>query len=129
MPKLEGTQKAHIRMSKLKRASQAAITKVNSREMAKILFWGDPDPGRHEEVSRLLSETKKKVTAEQKNASYGSDQLQYLLTVMLVLTMAEKRAEDLYQQKFAQKCDQIRDQHGLKHNQYWNDGEIPAEWQ
>jgi hypothetical protein len=96
--------------------------------MAKILFWGDPDRGRHDEVTRLLSEGKKRIPSAPANASYGGDQLQYLLTVMLILTVAEKRTEFLYQRDFAKRCDDISDRYGLENNQYWSDEEIPAEW-
>jgi hypothetical protein len=129
MLKLKETEKTHIRMSKLKRTNQTATSEMNFKDMAKILFWGDPDQGRHGEVSKLLSEKREKGLIDLENASYDRDQLQYLLTVMLVLAMSEERAENLYLQNFAKRCDAIREQHGLQQNQYWNDGEIPADWQ
>ena len=117
-----------IRMSKVARLVQTASAKTNWTDMAKLLFWADTDQGRHDAVVRLHQYSKKMRKEEQSNPSYNVDQLQYILILMLVLTTAEKRTQEMYKREFAQKCDQISVTHGLSEDQYWIDGKTPTEW-
>ena len=115
-------------MSKLARAVQAATTNTKWSEMARMLFRADTNLGRREETGRLRSEQKKSAIVENAGASYNTDQLQYILILMLILTTAEKRSQEMYQQSFAARCDAISNAYDLKDDQYWADGKVPAEW-
>jgi hypothetical protein len=121
-----GNQRTNLRMSKLARSIQSTVANMNWNEMAKMLFWGDSDQSRHDEVVRLHSEEN---LANTETMSYTVEQSQYILVLMLILTVAEKRIQELYQQSFSQRCDSISQTHGLKDDQYWSDGKIPAEWE
>lgn len=121
-----GSHRTHIRMSKLARAVQAATANTNWSEMARMLFRADKNHGRREEIGKLLSERKTLVGATAE--SYNTDQVQYILVLMLILTTAEKRTQELYQQSFAPRCDAISSAHDLKDDKYWADGNVPAEW-
>jgi hypothetical protein len=123
-----GKNRTHISMSKQARVDQTNTTNVNWGEMAKMLFWADVDQERQRVVRGLISRqtrSRRKITGA---ISYSLEQIQYILTLMLILTTAEKRTQELYQKSFAQRCDKISKNHGLKDHQYWIDNEIPAEW-
>lgn len=113
-------------MSKLARAVQAATANTNWSEMARMLFRADMNDGRREQISRFFTEQKK--SAKAGGESYNTDQLQYILILMLILTTAEKRTQEMYQQSFARRCDAISSAYDLKEDQYWADGNVPAEW-
>jgi hypothetical protein len=117
-----------IRMSKVARSIQTASAKTNWTEMTKLLFWADWDQSRHDEVVRLHLYGRRKRPEEEANPSYNVDQLQYILILMLVLTTAEKRTQEMYRLEFAQQCDQISVTHGLSEDQYWKDDKTPEEW-
>jgi hypothetical protein len=123
-----GNHRTNIRMSKLSRAVQIATSNTNWSEMVKMLFWADTNLGRREEIGRFRSEHNKSAGLENMGASYNTDQLQYILVLMLILTTAEKRTQALYQQSFAQRCDAISKTYDLKDDQYWTNGKVPAEW-
>jgi hypothetical protein len=125
--KSNGKHKTSIRMSKTARSVQSTVAKTNWTDMAKSLFRADVDPGRRDALVRLHLQNRKRLVEE--HPSYNIDQLQYILLVMLVLTTAEKRTQEMYQRDFSQRCDQISATHGLLEDQYWIDGEIPLEWQ
>ncbi len=120
-----GNHRTNIRMSKLARAVQAATANTNWSEMARTLFRADKNDGRREQISRFFTEQKK---AANGGESYNTEQLQYVLMLMLILTTAEKRTQEMYQQSFARRCDAISSEHDLKEDQYWADGNVPAEW-
>jgi hypothetical protein len=124
-----GKNRTNIRMSKQARAVQTSTTNINCAEMAKMLFWADSDLDRRNVVRGLISRQKRSKTKTTGAVSYSLEQIQYILTLMLILTTAEKRTQEMYQQQFAQRCDKISKIHGLKDHQYWIDGEIPEEWQ
>jgi hypothetical protein len=116
-------------MSKTARSVQTEVAKTNWTDMAKLLFRSDGDEGRHDALARLHLYSRKLSKEANANPSYNLDQMQYLLLLMLVLTTAEKRTQEMYQQQFAQRCDEISANHGLSEDQYWIDGKIPDEWQ
>jgi len=62
------------------------------------------------------------------SSSYNFDQAQYLLLLMLIISIAEKRTQDLYVQNFAQRCDAIGKEHDLGDDEYWQNEAVPAEW-
>jgi hypothetical protein len=124
-----GKNRTNIRMSKQARADQTSTTNINWGEMAKMLFWADSDHERRRAVRGLISRQKKLKSNSTGAISYSLEQIQYILTLMLILTTAEKRTQEMYQQHFAQRCDRISNTHGLKDHQYWIEGKIPAEWQ
>jgi hypothetical protein len=122
-----GEQRTNIRMSKLARIMQTSSAKSNWGEMAKMLFRSDPNSGRKQENQKLLP--LQSATAEAAaSSSYGIDQMQYLLFLMLVISVAEKRTQEVYGQDFAQRCDAISKRYNLNDDEYWKDGMTPAEW-
>lgn len=123
-----GSQKTHLRTSKLSRAIQSATARTNWTEMAKILFSADDNLGRRQESGKLISLRNRSIRKDESTASYSTDQLQYTLLLMLVLTTAEKRTQELYQERFASRCDAISNAHSLKDDQYWADDGIPPAW-
>jgi hypothetical protein len=118
-----GDQRISIRMSKVSRMLQSTAAKTNWEQMVKLLFRTDPDGGRKEEIGKLLP------LSRPGRASYGSDQLQYMLFLMLVISIAEQRTQESYGKDFAERCDQISKQHELKDDEYWKDGQVPPEWE
>jgi hypothetical protein len=123
----DAKHKTSLRMSKTARSVQTMAAKTNWSDMAKWLFWADADPGRHDALTRIHLQNKKRSVEE--HPSYNADDLQYILLVMLALTTAEKRTQEMYQRDFSQRCDEISATHGLLEDQYWIDGKIPVEWQ
>lgn len=121
-------QRINIRMSKMARALQTASARTNWAEMAKMLFRADPDQARQDEARRLRLLPLASELATHGTASYGTDQFHYVLVLLLIVSIAEKRTQDLYDRKFAQRCDTISKTYGLKDDQYWTDGKAPADW-
>ena len=121
-------QRIDLGKSKLARMAESAVTSSNWSEMAKLLFCVDRNQGRQEEIEKLVHERRFPHSATN-TPSYSSDQVQYVLLLMMVLMTAENRTQQVYREEFAQRCDQISSAHGLKDEQYWIQGSIPAEWQ
>jgi len=125
---LAGEQRTNIRMSKLARVLQTSAAKTNWSETVKMLFRADPSGGRNDEIGKMISIGLGSNKGDDVAASYSIDQLQYLLFLMLVISIAEKRTQDIYGQDFSQRCDAISKRYGLKDDEYWPDGGEPAEW-
>jgi hypothetical protein len=47
---------------------------------------------------------------------------------MVIISIAEKRTQEIYEKNFSQRCDAISKTHDLKDNEYWSSGKVPAEW-
>lgn len=124
-----GDQRTNIRMSKLARTIQSAAAKTNWNEMAKMLFRVDPNHGRQDEIRKLITSGSKPAITEDAGAAFGADQHQYGLILMLIVSIAEKRTQELYRKTFSQRCDAISKNHDLKDDQYWTAGKAPAEWE
>jgi hypothetical protein len=122
-----GNQRTNIRMSKLARATQTSAAKTNWTDMVKMLFRADPHSGRKEEVRKLISLKHGPVLPVQA-ASYSIDQIEYLFLLMLIISIAEKRTQELYAQEFSQRCDAIGKKYNLQDDEYWKDGTAPSEW-
>lgn len=122
-------QRTSIRTSKVARTIQSAAAKTNWNEMAKMLFRVDPNHGRQDEIRKLLSSGNKTAITEDARAAFGVDQHQYALILMLIISIAEKRTQELYEKTFSQRCDAISKNHDLKDDQYWTAGKAPAEWE
>jgi len=112
-------------MSKLARTRQGITAETNWSEMVKVLFWADANNGRRSEIRKLFLENRSATTDT--ITSYNPDQFQYTLVLLLVISTAEKRVQELYQERFAEHCDAISREHQLKDDQFWT-GEMPAEW-
>ena len=123
-----GKHRTSIRMSKKARQDQANTTSLNWGEMAKMLFWADLDLERQRVVRSLISGQTRSRRKSTGPVSYSLEQIQYILTLMLILTTAEKRTQEMYQRNFAERCDNISKNHGLQDHQYWIDNDIPSEW-
>lgn len=123
-----GNQRACIRMSKIARALQSAAAETNWHEMVKMLFWADPQAGRQVEIRKLISEQEDSC-ASAAGASYSPEQFRYILILMLIISIAEKKTQELYSRVFAERCDAIGKDHALLDDQYWPDGNVPAEWE
>ena len=118
----------NIRMSKLSRTLRSKGSKNNWTEMAKMLFWGDNDNSR-QQIMKLISTKRRSSKSKDTAHSYTTEQLQYLLVLMLILTIAEKKTQEAYEKDFSERCDAITKDHGLEENQYWPDNKVPAEWE
>lgn len=114
-------------MSKLARAVQSAAAKTNWNDMVKVLFRADPNQGRPG-VMRTLTSTGKHSAEAGGSTSYSLDQFQYILTLMLIVSIAQKRTQEMYGQGFADRCDDISKDHQLQDDQYWATGNVPGEW-
>lgn len=123
-----GDQQTSINMSKLARAVQSAAAKTNWNEMVKVLFRADPHQGRPSAMRTLTSSGKHSPGVAGSIASYSLDQFQYILTLMLIISVAEKRTQEMYGQGFADRCDDISKDHQLQDDQYWTIGNVPGEW-
>jgi hypothetical protein len=88
-----------------------------------MLFLADLDPGRSAEVRKLASEA-----LAPSIASYSTDQFQYVLALMLIVSIAEKRTQELYSREFAERCDAISRKYQLKDDEFWKDANVPPEW-
>lgn len=115
-------------MSKLARAVQSAAAKTNWNDMVKVLFRADPNQGRPNVMRTLTSSGKHSTVAGSNIASYSLDQFQYILTLMLIISIAQKRTQEMYGQGFADRCDDISKDHELQDDQYWATGNVPGEW-
>src|ERR1043166_852475 len=82
---LLGEQRTNIRMSKLARTMQTAAAKINWSEMVKMLFRADPHSGRKDEIRKLISPGFESSLPYQ--ASYSIDQVQYLLSLLLIISI------------------------------------------
>jgi hypothetical protein len=125
---ISGDQRTSIRMSKLARILQSNAATSNWNSMAKMLFRADHHQGRQEPIRRFIAESRSSGPGSA-NASYGTDQFQYILILMLIISVAEKRTQELYRDVFAERCDAIGLDHKLQDDQYWKDGMVPAEWE
>ena len=96
--------------------------------MAKILFSADDNLGRRQEAGKLLLLRNRSIGKERVSPSYSTDQLQYMLLLMLILTTAEKRTQEMYEESFASRCDAVSKAHSLKDDEYWIDGSVPSAW-
>jgi hypothetical protein len=123
-----GGQRTNIRMSKLARSMQTSASKRNWSEMVKMLFRSDPAGGRKQELRKLVSLKAGPGLHDLASSSYSIDQVQYLLFLMLVISISEKRTQELYAKDFAQRCDAISKRYHLEDDQYWKDGTAPLEW-
>src|ERR1043166_2600468 len=123
---LTGEQRTNIRMSKLARTMQTAVAKTNWTEMVKMLFRSDPHSGRKDEIRKLTFLESHSLLPHQ--ATYSIDQVQYLFSLMLIISIAEKQTQEMYRQDFAQRCDAIGKEHKLADDEYWKDGAAPKEW-
>ena len=95
-----------------------------------MLFWADRDPGRSEEMRRFVSsENLRGMSVGATAESYSSAQFQYMLVLMLIISIAEKRTQELYKKEFAERCDAISKDHRLQDDRYWEKGQVPAEWE
>lgn len=121
-----GDQRTSICMSKLGRTLQSAAAKTNWNEMVKMLFWADPHQGRPGEIRKLVPFSDPSQLVD--GASYNPDQFQYILVLMLIISTAEKRTQELYGRLFSERCDAISKDHELLDDQYWTSGKVPAEW-
>lgn len=111
------------------RIIQSAAAKTNWNEMAKMLFRTDGDQSKQGEIGELISPQEKLTIAGFNNANYSSGQLHYTIILMVIVSIAEKRTEELYEKNFSQRCDEISKQYDLKDDQYWTWDQIPAEWE
>jgi len=93
-----------------------------------MLFRADPHSGRKEESRKMISLNDSPSLPFQA-ASYSIDQIEYLLLLMLIISIAEKRTQELYDQEFAQRCDAILKKYNLQDDEYWKDRTTPSEWQ
>ncbi len=118
----------NIRMSRVSRILQSEMAKANWSEMAKMLFRSDHDEGRVTATGKL-PKYRRQSSVFEKSLESTTDRRQYFLVLMFILTIAEKRSQEVYQREFAERCDAISLAHGLKESDYWKDGNIPAEWQ
>jgi hypothetical protein len=123
---LAGDQRTNIRMSKVARTLQSAIAKTNWEEMVKLLFRADPYSGRNAIRKPFADQTKSTMTSRM---SYSMEQLQYMLFLMLIISVAEKQTQELYGHNYAARCEEISREYGLKDDQYWPSGEVPEEWE
>lgn len=123
-----GNRRTSIRMSKLARTLQTAAAKTNWEETVKMLFWADMDRGRSNEVRKMVSLENRDATRGAAE-SYSSDQFQYMLLLMLIISIAEKRTQDIYNKEFADRCDVISKDHDLQDDRFWEDGNVPPEWE
>lgn len=121
-----GDQRTSICMSKLGRTLQSSAAKANWNEMVKMLFWADPHQGRPGEIRKLVPFADSSQVVD--GASYNPDQFQYILMLMLIISTAEKRTEELYGRLFSERCDAISKEHELQDDQYWTAEKVPAEW-
>lgn len=115
-------------MSKLARTLQSAAARTNWEDTVKMLFWADMDSGRSAEIRKLNSfqiRPPKDAAAE----SYSSEQFQFVLLLMMITSIVEKRTQVVYKEEFADRCDAIARSHGLHDDQSWNVGDAPAEWE
>lgn len=120
-----GNRRTSIRMSKLARTLQTAAAKTNWEETVKMLFWADMDRGRSEEIRKLVASRPTGGPVD----SYSFDQFRYMLLLMLIISMAEVRTQEVYNREFAERCDAISKDHHLQDDLYWKDGSVPAEWE
>lgn len=127
-PSADKNRRTNIRMSKLGRSIQSSTAETNWGEMVKMLFEADPNGGRKAENRRLIS-LRSRSPESTNHASYSNDQMQYILFLMLIVSTAEKRIQELYRKEFSDRCDAISKQHGLKEDEYWPEGKEPEEWQ
>lgn len=123
-----GDQQTTICMSKLARTLQSAAAKTNWNEMVKVLFRADPHQGRQGEIRTLISSQNHSTVGSGGSASYSPDQFQYILILMLIISTAEKRTQEMYGQGFADRCDDISKDHQLQDDQYWAAGNVPTAW-
>lgn len=121
-------QKIDIDRSKLARNVQSDITTRNRSEIGKLLFLADQNQGRREELARIFQMRRTADSRAGESASYGTDQIQYVLQLMLILTVAETRTQVVYSQDFSERCDRICAAHGLQDDQYWREEATPDEW-
>ena len=122
-----GNRRTSLRMSKLARIRQSAAAKTNWNETARMLFWADWDQGRSKEVRRLVSGENKHSTRGGDAEGYSADQFRYMFRLMLIISIAETRTQELYRKEFADRCDVISTDHDLQDDQYWDDGRVPPE--
>lgn len=122
-------QLTNIRMSKVDRIIQSAAAKTNWNEMAKMLFRTNRDQGKQGDIGELISPQEKLAIAGFNNANYSSGQLHYTIILMVIVSIAEKRTEELYEKNFSQRCDAISKMYDLKDDQYWTSDKVPAEWE
>jgi hypothetical protein len=122
-------QRTNIRMSKLARAMGSVTAQTNWKRMAQVLFRADPHLDRQEKIRALLFPNCPLQPGEASDSSYGTDEFQSILILMLVISIAEKRTQELYQKEFSRRCDEISTKYGLKDDQYWDEGKAPAEWE
>jgi hypothetical protein len=119
-------QRTSISMSKAARTLQSASAKTNWKKMVEVLFRADPHLERQKEIRRMISLDSK--IFEETGVSYNPDQFQYILLLMLIISIVEKRTQELYKQEFSERCDAISKDHQLQDDQYWTDGNVPVEW-
>jgi hypothetical protein len=115
-------------MSKAARGLQGRASNSNWTELVKMLFRTDPHGGRKQEILRLFPVTPISNEGDAHFPSYTEDQWQYLLFLLLVISIAEKRTGDMYARDFAERCDSISKCHDLKDHEYWDEGKAPIEW-
>jgi hypothetical protein len=125
---LASDQRTNIRMSKIARELQSAAAKTKWEDMVKLLYRADPFSGRNDVIRKMIFEDKYSQNTASDRSSYSMDQLQYALFLMLIISVAEKRTQELYGHEFAQRCEDISREHRLRDNEYWTIGQVPAEW-
>ncbi|MCI0603250.1 hypothetical protein L0156_09570 [bacterium] len=123
-----GTRTTNIRMSKLDRLLEGSRAKANWIEMAKMLFWSDNDERRQEENGKFISPEGKLFMADMNRTNQRGDQLRYLLHLIIIVAIAEKRTQEIYERDFSERCDRISEVHSLNDSQFWDAEEVPEEW-
>lgn len=122
-------QSTNIRMSKLDRIAQSEKAQTNWREMAKILFVTEETQNKPMEIRTGILPEEKMVIAGFNQTGYKSGPFHDLLILMVIISVAEKRTQEIYQKDFSERCDNISVAHDLKDDHYWPAGKVPVAYE
>jgi hypothetical protein len=116
-------------MSKQNRILQTETAKTNWREMAKILFVTEENQDEQIDTGKQIPTEECLMIAGFKNTNQNDGPFHNILILMVIVSVAEKRTQEIYESHFAERCNAISVAHDLKDDHYWPAGKVPVAYE